>query len=425
MGQRDRPDPRARGRDRQGQRGAERRGDQAGQDRAQVRARPRQARSRHPAAAAAAQVPGPAVARRSGAGQAARRARRQDGLGVRQGRVQDGRRQGDLPGHRVLVQAAPEGALRPPSCSPRGRPGTTRSATRSATCSSSTSSSPTPARAASASRTSRRSGSPATTCPRTSSPRRSTSCGARSSRCTTSCTATPAASSTRRYGDKVVAEDRPDPVAPARQHVGAVVGLPLPRARAVQGRSADRRHARARQALRRQEDGADGRGVLHVARHGSAAGDVLGALAVHQAGRQERRLPRQRVGRPVQQRPPDQDVYQPEPGGPVDDPPRARPRLLLPLLLQAPDPLSGRRQRRLPRGDRRRDPAVDDAGLPEGEGPARQGGQERQGDDQPADAGRARARSRSCRSACWSTSGGGTCSPARSSRTSTTSTGGT
>ena len=49
------------------------------------------------------------------------------------------------------------------------------------------------------------------------------------------------------YGDKVVAEDRPDPGAPARQHVGAGVGQPLSRARAVQGRRAARRHAGARE----------------------------------------------------------------------------------------------------------------------------------------------------------------------------------
>ena len=47
------------------------------------------------------------------------------------------------------------------------------------------------------------------------------------------------------------AEDRPDPGAPARQHVGAGVGLPLSRARAVQGRRADRRHAGAREEVRR------------------------------------------------------------------------------------------------------------------------------------------------------------------------------
>ena len=55
----------------------------------------------------------------------------------------------------------------------------------------------------------------------------------------------------------------------------------------------------------------------------------------------------------------------PNAGGSRHDPPRARPRLLLPRLLQAPDPVSGRRERRLPRGDRRHDRAVDDAGVPE------------------------------------------------------------
>ena len=41
----------------------------------------------------------------------------------------------------------------------------------------------------------------------------------------------------------------------------------------------------------------NGRGLLHVARLRAAAGDLLGALAVHQARRSRRRLPRQRVGR--------------------------------------------------------------------------------------------------------------------------------
>ena len=67
---------------------------------------------------------------------------------VRQGRVHDDRRQGDVQGHRVLVEAAAEGAQPRQARSRPGRPGTTTSATRSATCSRSTSSSPTPARAA-------------------------------------------------------------------------------------------------------------------------------------------------------------------------------------------------------------------------------------------------------------------------------------
>ena len=49
------------------------------------------------------------------------------------------------------------------------------------------------------------------------------------------------------------AEDRPDPGAPARQHVGAGLGLPLQGARAVQGRRADRRHAdRSRRSTTRR-----------------------------------------------------------------------------------------------------------------------------------------------------------------------------
>ena len=121
------------------------------------------------------------------------------------------------------------------------------------------------------------------------------------------------------------------PRAPARQHVGAGVG-------ATSTRSSSRTRAWARststRAARRQKCDAEkmvklGEGFFTSLGLDAAAGDLLGALAVHQAARPRGRLPRQRLGRDLRQRPAHQDVHQAQRGGPHHHPPRARARLLL------------------------------------------------------------------------------------------------
>ena len=94
------------------------------------------------------------------------------------------------------------------------------------------------------------------------------------------------------------AEDRPDPERTSPATCGRRRGASSTRSSSrTRASAADRRHADAREEVRREEDGEDGRGVLHVARHEPAAGDVLGALDVRQAEGQGGRLSRERVGR--------------------------------------------------------------------------------------------------------------------------------
>ena len=115
------------------------------------------------------------------------------------------------------------------------------------------------------------------------------------------------------------------------------------------------------------------RALLHVARLRAAAGDVLGALAVHEAAGPRRRLPRQRVGRRQRSGPAHQDVHRDHRRGLRHDPPRAGSQLLPARLPQAADALPQQRQRRLPRSDRRRHRAVGHARLPGQGRPAGQG----------------------------------------------------
>ena len=93
-------------------------------------------------------------------------------------------------------------------------------------------------------------------------------------------------------------------------------------------------------------------------------------------------------------------------------------------LLQAADPLSAGGQRRLPRGHRRHARAHRDARVPEDHRAARRGAEERQGADQPADEDGARQGRVPAVRAARSTSGAGTCSPARRRPRSTTRRGG-
>ncbi len=101
-----------------------------------------------------------------------------------------------------------------------------------------------------------------------------------------------------------------------------------------------------------------------------AAGDLLGALPARQAARPRGGLPRQRLGRHLLRRPAHQDVHQAERGGPGHRPPRARPQLLPAGLRRAAGALPERRQRRLPRGHRRRHRPLHHARVPEAGGAA-------------------------------------------------------
>ena len=140
-----------------------------------------------------------------------------------------------------------------------------------------------------------------------------------------------------------------------------------------------------RAARRRQVDGEDGRELLHLHRLLSAPRDLLGALAAHAPSRPRGPLPRLRLGRELGRGPPHQDVHHARRGEPRHDPPRARSRLLLPVVRQAPAPLSVWRQRGLPGGARRHDRAQRDAALPEEPRPPRRAPHRRQVAHQRAD----------------------------------------
>ena len=106
--------------------------------------------------------------------------------------------------------------------------------------------------------------------------------------------APPSGRAVRRRGG---AAGRPDSRRTCSGTLGPGVGQHL------RSRGARRRDARVRRhrAAARAEDGRarhrpNGRGLLQVARVRSAAGDVLGALALHQARRSRCRLPRERMG---------------------------------------------------------------------------------------------------------------------------------
>ena len=128
------------------------------------------------------------------------------------------------------------------------------------------------------------------------------------------------------------AEDRPDPGAPARQHVGADVGatsIPSSSRTRASRRSTSRR--RSTKSYDADEDGEDGRGVLHLARHRLRCRRRSGSA----------RCSTKPAGQDVVCHASAWDVtynddlrikmcIEPERGGSDHDPPRARPRLLLP-----------------------------------------------------------------------------------------------
>ncbi len=150
------------------------------------------------------------------------------------------------------------------------------------------------------------------------------------------------------------ARPRANPLAAPRQHVGAgVEQRRRPRDALSGGALARRRQGPGSPEMGVGEDGEAGRALLHGPGLRSAPSHVLGALALHAPARPRRRVPRERVGRHVERRPPREGVPRADRGGLRHDPPRARARLLLPALREAADPLRAGRQRRLPRGHRR------------------------------------------------------------------------
>ena len=170
-----------------------------------------------------------------------------------------------------------------------------------------------------------------------------------------SCTATRARKLNKKYGDKVAPKTGPIPAHLLGNMWAQEWELPLQRSRAVQGRRADRRHADAR------EEATTPKKMVKI---GEAFFTSLGmhplpetfwerSMFAKPEG-QGGRLPRERVGRARSTTTCASRCASSTNQEDLDhDPPRARSRLLLPQLLQAADPLSERRERRLPRGDRR------------------------------------------------------------------------
>ena len=115
------------------------------------------------------------------------------------------------------------------------------------------------------------------------------------------------------------------------------------------------------------------RALLHLARLRAAAGDVLGALALHEAARPRGRLPRERLGHRPRGRPAHQDVHRDHGRGLPHHPPRARAQLLPARVQPAAVPLPRQRQRRLPRGDRRHHRALGHARVPQADRAHRRG----------------------------------------------------
>ena len=143
----------------------------------------------------------------------------------------------------------------------------------------------------------------------------------------------------------------------------------------------------------------DRRALLHVAGLRSAAADVLAAIAVRQAARSRRRVPRQRVGYRRGERPARQGLPRTEGRGLPDDPPRAGPQLLSARLQHAASALPRQRERWLPRSHRRHDCAVGHAGVPGEDRPARQGASSRRATSACCSRERS-TRSPSCHSGC-------------------------
>ena len=253
---------------------------------------------------------------------------------------------------------------------------------------------------------------------RRNSRRCTTGCGPRSSRSTTSCTATRGPSSTRNTATR--SSPRPARSAPTcsatcgRRNGATSTTSSRPRAPATSATtsptcwSQEEVHARARWSA--PASASTPRSASRRCRR-----RFWQRSQIVRPRRPRGRLPRLGLGPRQQGRPAHQDVHQGQCRRLRHHPPRARPQLLPARLQRAALPLSERRQRRLPRGDRRLRRAVGDARI---SGPDR-AARPQQGAVAPTRTSacccaRRWTRSPSCRSACWSTNGAGACSTARS-----------
>ena len=248
------------------------------------------------------------------------------------------------------------------------------------------------------------------------------------SRSTTSSTATPGPSSTRNTAMR--SSRRPARSAPTcsaicgRRNGAISTTSSRPRARATSAMTST--ELLESQEVRPGRDGQDRRGLLHLARLRAAARHLLGAQPDHPPARPRSGLPCLGLGPRQQGRPAHQDVHQGQWRRLRHHPPRAWPQLLPARLQPAALPLSERRQRRLPRGDRRLHRAVDHAANIWCRSACSTGRRCRRRTRTPACCcARRWTRSPSCRSACWSTNGAGACSTARSPRPITTRPGST
>ena len=210
---------------------------------------------------------------------------------------------------------------------------------------------------------------------RRSSRPRSSGCGTRSSRSTTQLHCYVRRKLNKKYGDKVVPKTGPIPA----HLLGNMWAQEWDNLYTISSRTRASRRSTSRRRSRRSYDAKKmvkiGEALLHVARPRPAAGDVLGALDV-------RRSPQ---GKEVVCHASAWDVHVQRTTCASRCASSQNQEDLITIhhelghdyyfhaLLQAAGALPERRERRLPRGDRRHDRAVDDARVPEGERPARQG----------------------------------------------------
>ena len=251
------------------------------------------------------------------------------------------------------------------SCSTPGRAGTTRRS-RCAPITSASSSSRTRARASSVTRTSVRCGARVTTCRPTSSPRRPRGSTRRSSRSTRTCSAMRAAGCAKKYGEDKVPGRQADPGAPARQHVGAAVGRAT-----TTCSSRTRASATSTSTAALVKQGYD---AVRMAKSAEAFYKSIALPALPetfwersmltQPRDRDVAMPRERLAHGRQGGRAHQECIRPTYEELRTHLSRDGARLLLPLVQGAAVPVPERRARRLPRGDRRHDHAVDDAGLP-------------------------------------------------------------